>query len=126
MSLLRRLSIQSKLMLSMGLCLLLFIAISSTLSVTMSSAHLRERVVGTELPAQVGQIRNGTPDDGTAGWQAYATRVKAFTHAATVFWVSADSGKYFMETGYDRCRRHRRTTAGSTTSSTAACRTAST
>ncbi|GGY81701.1 methyl-accepting chemotaxis protein [Pseudoduganella plicata] len=130
MSLFSHLSIKTKLMLSMGLCLLLFIAISSTLSVTMSSAHLRERVVGTELPAQVGEIRNdilrqiaeplsvsrtlanttflhawedtGTPDDGTAGWHAYATRVKAFTHAATVFWVSADSGKYFTETGYDR------------------------
>ena len=130
MPLFRRLSIQSKLMLSMGLCLLLFIAISSTLSIMMSSAHIRSRVVETELPAQVGQIRNdilrqiaeplavsralandtflhawndaGTPDEGVASWQAYAGRLKAFTHAATVFWVSADSGKYFMDKGYDR------------------------
>ncbi|WUR14317.1 methyl-accepting chemotaxis protein [[Empedobacter] haloabium] len=130
MSLFRRLSIQFKLMLSMGLCLLLFIAISSTLSVMMSSAHLRERVVETELPAQVGEIRNdilrqiaepvavsralandtflhawhdaGTPDEGVAGWREYAKRLQGFTHAATVFWVSADSGKYYTEAGYDR------------------------
>jgi methyl-accepting chemotaxis protein len=37
MSLLRRLSIQKKLLFSMGLCLLLFMAISSFLSVRMSS-----------------------------------------------------------------------------------------
>ncbi|WEF30915.1 methyl-accepting chemotaxis protein [Pseudoduganella chitinolytica] len=130
MPLLRHLSIKTKLMLSMGLCLLLFIAISSTLSVMMSSAHIRDRVVNTELPAQVGEIRNdilrqiaeplsvsrtlgndtflhawqdaGTPEEGIAGWNVYAQRIKAFTHAATVFWVAADSGKYFTEAGYDR------------------------
>ena len=51
MSLLRRLSIQKKLLFSMGLCLLLFMAISSFLSVRMSSDYVRERVVGQELPA---------------------------------------------------------------------------
>lgn len=58
MSLLRRLSIQKKLLFSMGLCLLLFMAMSSFLSVRMSSDYVRERVVGQELPAQVGEIRN--------------------------------------------------------------------
>lgn len=58
MHFLRRLSIQKKLMFSMGLCLLLFMAISSFLSVRMSSGYVRERVVGQELPAQVGEIRN--------------------------------------------------------------------
>ena len=58
MHLLRHLSIQKKLMFSMGLCLLLFMGISSFLSVRMSSDYVRERVVGQELPAQVGEIRN--------------------------------------------------------------------
>ena len=48
MSLLRRLSIQKKLLFSMGLCLLLFMAISSFLSVRMSSDYVRERVVSQE------------------------------------------------------------------------------
>src|ERR1044072_1175312 len=54
----RQLGIRSKLMLSMGVCLLVFIAISSTLSISMTSAQMRERVVANELPAQVGAIRN--------------------------------------------------------------------
>eukprot|EP01034_Spumella_vulgaris_P040671 gene40671-50323_t len=58
MALLSRLSIKNKLMLSMGLCLLLFIVISSTLSILMSSSNSRERVVEQELPAQIGEIRN--------------------------------------------------------------------
>jgi len=130
MSLFRRLSIKAKLMLSMGLCLLLFIIISSTLSVTLSSANTRERVVESELPAQVGEIRNdilkqiaepltvsrtlandtflhawedaGTPEEGLAAWTAYAKSVKAMTNAASIFWVSAGSGKYFSEKGFDR------------------------
>ena len=45
MHFLRRLSIQKKLMFSMGCCLLLFMAISSFLSVRMSSDYVRERVL---------------------------------------------------------------------------------
>ncbi|WP_228896066.1 methyl-accepting chemotaxis protein [Pseudoduganella aquatica] len=130
MLLLRRLSIKNKLMLSMGLCLLLFIIISSTLSIVMSSKNSRERVVEQELPAQIGEIRNdiqrqiaqplsvsltlanntflhgweeaGAPDEGVAGWQKEAAQLKAKNQAATVFWVSHGTGKYFTDKGYDR------------------------
>src|SRR5689334_14677691 len=54
----RRSSIKTKLMFSMASCLLLFLAISSTLSVTLTAKGLRERAVGQELPAVVGEIRN--------------------------------------------------------------------
>jgi len=130
MALLRRLSIKNKLMLSMGLCLLLFIIISSTLSIVMSSKNSRERVVEQELPAQIGEIRNdilrqiaqplsvsltlanntflhdweeaGVPDEGLAAWQKYAQQLKSRNQAATVFWVSHGTGKYFTDKGYDR------------------------
>ncbi|CAN7425003.1 methyl-accepting chemotaxis protein [Pseudoduganella sp. LjRoot289] len=130
MSLLRRLSIKNKLMLSMGLCLLLFLIISSTLSVVMSSQNSRERVVEQELPAQIGEIRNdilrqiaqplsvsqtlanntflhgwedaGVPDEGLAAWQKEAAQLKSKNQAATVFWISQGTGKYFTDKGYDR------------------------
>jgi methyl-accepting chemotaxis protein len=130
MPLLSRLSIKNKLMLSMGLCLLLFIIISSTLSIVMSSQNSRERVVQQELPAQIGEIRNdilrqiaqplsvsltlanntflhdweeaGVPDEGVPAWQKYAQQLKAKNQAATVFWVSHSTGKYFVDKGYDR------------------------
>jgi methyl-accepting chemotaxis protein len=130
MSLLRRLSIQNKLLLSMGLCLLLFIAISSTLSIMKTSQAARERVEQIELPAQVGAIRNdilrqiatplavsqtlandtflhawedaGLPEEGAPGWQALAGQLKAKNKAAAVFWVSRSTGKYFNENGYGR------------------------
>jgi methyl-accepting chemotaxis protein len=126
----RHLAIRAKLMLSMGVCLLVFIAISSTLSISMTSAHMRERVVGNELPAQIGAIRNdiqrqiaepaaisqtlahntflqawedaGDPDDGLAAWTAQAKRLQEANHAATVFWVSDGTSKYFTEKGVDR------------------------
>ncbi|KAB8065603.1 methyl-accepting chemotaxis protein [Janthinobacterium violaceinigrum] len=127
MSLLRRLSIQKKLLFSMGLCLLLFMAISSFLSVRMSSDYVRERVVGQELPAQVGEIRNdvlrqisqplsvvqtmandvylqdwedaGLPDSGIATFQRYAAVVKDKNKAASINWASASTGKYFTTEG---------------------------
>ncbi|MGK5071138.1 methyl-accepting chemotaxis protein [Janthinobacterium sp. RT4P48] len=127
MSLLRRLSIQKKLLFSMGLCLLLFMAISSFLSVRMSSDYVRERVVGQELPAQVGEIRNdvlrqisqplsvvqtmandvylqdwedaGLPDSGIATFQRYAKVVKKKNKAASINWASASTGKYFTTDG---------------------------
>ena len=49
MKLLRGMSIQKKLMLSMAACLLVFLAISSTVSVSMTGAGIRERVVSQEL-----------------------------------------------------------------------------
>jgi methyl-accepting chemotaxis protein len=127
MQLLHRFSIQKKLMLSMGLCLLLFLAISTVLSVTMTGQGIRTRVIELELPAQIGEIRNdllrqiaqplavaqsvgnntyvqqwesqGLADDGMAAWQAYAQKIKDKNQAATVFWISRDSGKYLSEQG---------------------------
>jgi methyl-accepting chemotaxis protein len=123
----RRSSIKTKLMLSMASCLLLFLAISSTLSVTLTAKGLRERAVGQELPAVVGEIRNdvlrqitgpvtaslgiagnvylhaweqgGLADDGMAAWRAYAARVKADNKAATVFWASPSTLKFIDESG---------------------------
>ncbi|MES2347589.1 MAG: methyl-accepting chemotaxis protein [Pseudomonadota bacterium] len=129
-SLLRRLSIQQKLMVSMGACLLLFLAISATLSVVMTGNSIRDRVVDTELPAEVGEIRNdilrqigeplsatlaigantflldwekaGLPDTGLPAWTAYAASMKKTMKAAAVSWVSGSTGKYFDEKGYSR------------------------
>ncbi|GGX80983.1 hypothetical protein GCM10007386_10050 [Pseudoduganella dura] len=117
-------------MLSMGLCLLVFMVISSVLSVTMNSDRARERAVTQELPARIGEIRNdvlrqigqtlavsetlandtyvhawedaGLPDEGATAWQTYASHLKAKNNAATVFWVSKTTGKYFTDAGYDR------------------------
>ena len=127
MHFLRRLSIQKKLMSSMGFCLLLFMAISSFLSVRMSSDYVRERVVSQELPAQVGEIRNdvlrqisqplsvvqtmandiylqdwedaGLPDDGLAAFQRYASAIKTKNQAASINWASGSTGKYFTTEG---------------------------
>jgi methyl-accepting chemotaxis protein len=126
----RHLSIRARLMLSMGLCLLVFIAISSTLSVLQTSSRMRERVVDKELPAQIAAIRNdiqrqiaepaamaralanntfllaweddNSPDTGLPAWKELAARLKQTSHAATVFWASDASAKYYTEDGYDR------------------------
>ncbi|WLI90508.1 methyl-accepting chemotaxis protein [Massilia sp. R2A-15] len=117
-------------MLSMAACLLLFLAISATLSITLTGKGLRTRVVEQELPAVVGEIRNdilrqialpmsaslavanntfltgweagGLDEAGVAAWVAYAEKVKAVNKAATVFWASESTGKFFTEKGYDR------------------------
>ena len=130
MNLLRRMSIQKKLMLSMGLCLLLFLAISSVLSVAMTGQNIRERVIGQELPAQIGEIRNdilrqiaqplavsmsmahdtylqawedeGLTDAGMAAWQTYAKTLKDTNKAASVIWASESTGKYLTEAGQTR------------------------
>jgi len=128
--LMRHMSIQKKLMLSMAACLLLFVAISSTLSIMMTSRNVRERVVNQELPAVIGEIRNdilrqiavplatslavannsyihawengGLADDGMDAWKAYANNLKTKNKAATVFWVSESTGKYMTEAGLNR------------------------
>lgn len=130
MNFLRRFSIQKKLMLSMTLCLLLFVAISSSLSIIMTGQGIRERVVSQELPAVVGEIRNdilrqigeplatslgiannsylldweseGLSEAGAANWQRYATQIKTKFKAATVFWVSGETGKYYTDAGLNR------------------------
>ena len=130
MSLLRRLSIQKKLLFSMGLCLLLFMAISSFLSVRMSSDYVRERVVGQELPAQVGEIRNDVlrqisqplsvvqtmandvflqdwedadlADSGLPTFQRYAKMLKEKNKAAVVSWSSQAASRYMTDAGLIR------------------------
>ncbi len=130
MPLLRNLSIRQKLMFSMLATLLLFIVISSTLGYIMTGRALRERVVTVELPAVVGEIRNdiltqigaplstsqaiinnsflldwesaGLPDTGVDAWVKFAKNLKEKTRAATVFWVSGATGKYFTEAGLNR------------------------
>ncbi|MBB3222549.1 methyl-accepting chemotaxis protein [Pseudoduganella umbonata] len=105
-------------------------AISSVMSVAMNGNRARERAVTQELPAQVGEIRNdvlrqigrtlavsetlandtyvhawedaGLPEEGAAAWQAHARHLKEKNGAATVFWISKDTGKYFTDGGYDR------------------------
>jgi methyl-accepting chemotaxis protein len=127
---LKRLSIRNKLLLSMAFCLLLFLAISATLSVVMTGNTIRQRVITQELPAEVGEIRNdiqrqisvplatarsiaantfllnwekaGLPDDGLPAWRSYAENVRKLTGAATVSWVSAATGKYYDHSGYKR------------------------
>ena len=126
-TLFRRASIKTKLMLSMGACLLLFLVISSALSVMLTGRSLRDRAVKQELPAVVGEIRNdvlrqinvpltaslaiagnvylhswereGLPETGTDAWRAYAAKVKADSQAATVFWASPSTLKFMDETG---------------------------
>ncbi|MGK5038404.1 methyl-accepting chemotaxis protein [Janthinobacterium sp. LB3P118] len=130
MHLLRRLSIQKKLMFSMGLCLLIFMGISSFLSVRMSSDYVRERVVGQELPAQVGEIRNDVlrqisqplsvvqtmandvflqdwedadlADSGLATFQRYAKMLKEKNKAAVVSWSSQTASRYMTDAGLIR------------------------
>ncbi|WP_077036161.1 methyl-accepting chemotaxis protein [Pelomonas sp. KK5] len=126
----RRLSIQSKLVASLGLCLLVFVLISGGLSNWLIGRAVRERVVGDELPNAVNAIRadvqrqlavplaaalamarnsyvlqwesEGEPDAGMAAWQSYANAVKAQHRAAAVFWVSKGTGNYLGETGVQR------------------------
>ena len=124
---LRRASIRTKLMLSMGACLLLFLLISSTLSVALTGQGLRERAVEGELPAVVSAIRNdilrqvsgpvtaslgvahnsylhaweheGLAEGGLEAWRAYAANVKALNKAVTVFWASPAQLKFMDQTG---------------------------
>ncbi|MEQ6437675.1 methyl-accepting chemotaxis protein [Comamonas sp. w2-DMI] len=123
----RNLSIRTKLMASMVACLLLFVGISTALGFVLTGVSLRERVVGQELPAVVGEIRNdilrqiGTPlavarsiagnsfvldweaagelEEGNAAWAQYAHAVKQQAGASSVFWVSGSTGRYFGEQG---------------------------
>jgi methyl-accepting chemotaxis protein len=122
-----RLSIKTKLMLSMAACLLLFLLISSTLSVALTGEGLRKRAVEQELPAVVGAIRNdilrqiggpvsaslavanntflqawerdGLPDSGMDAWRAYATKMKSVYHAGSVFWASPNRMQFITEGG---------------------------
>jgi len=126
----RQLSIQRKLIFSMGLCLVVFLLISGGLGARLIGDAVRDRAVGEELPTAVRAVREevlrqvtgpltaargvagnsylqaweqqGLPEDGAAGWQAYATQLKAQENAATVFWVSKETGKYYTDGGLTR------------------------
>ena len=126
----RNLPIQRKLIASMALCLVAFVAISSALSTWLIGSSVRERTAGEELPAIVGQVAadvqrrvevpldaaraialspyvqawedQGLPDAGLDAWKALAQRQKALQQAASVFWVSKETGHYFTDVGLER------------------------
>ncbi|AOI89134.1 methyl-accepting chemotaxis protein [Burkholderia pseudomultivorans] len=126
----RKLSIQNKLILSMTSCLLVFVAISSGLSVRLIGNAVRERVVREELPTAVNGIRadvqrqlagpiaasrilardafllqweaDGEPEAGARNWIQLARNVKDEQKAASVQWVSVKSGNYYNEAGLQR------------------------
>lgn len=126
----RKLSIQNKLILSMTSCLLVFVAISSGLSIRLIGNAVRDRVVREELPTAVNGIRadvqrqmagpiaasrilardafllqweaDGEPDAGTRNWIQLAKNVKDEQKAASVQWVSVKSGNYYNESGLQR------------------------
>jgi methyl-accepting chemotaxis protein len=130
MSIWRKLSIQNKLVLSMTTCLLIFIGISSGLSIWLIGDTVRERVVQDELPTAVNGIRadvqrqlagpitaaraialdpflqqweaDGEPEAGAANWTRLAANIKAEEKAASVQWVSAKTGNYYTEAGLQR------------------------
>ena len=123
----RRSSIRTKLMSSMAACLLLFIVISTVVSVMLAGRSLRERAIDQDLPAVVGEIRNdilrqiggpltasldvanntfvqgwereGLPDSGMDAWRAYAARLKAVHKVDTVFWASPAQLKFLDQGG---------------------------
>ncbi|WP_322044894.1 methyl-accepting chemotaxis protein [Paraburkholderia sp. J67] len=130
MSIWRKLSIQNKLILSMTTCLLIFIGISSGLSIWLIGDTVRERVVNDELPTAVNGIRadvqrqlagpitaaralaldpflqqweaQGEPDTGTTNWTHLAANIKAEQKAASVQWVSTKTSNYYTEAGLQR------------------------
>ena len=130
MSIWRKLSIQNKLVLSMTTCLLIFIGISSGLSIWLIGDTVRERVVQDELPTAVRGIRadverqlagpitaaramatdpflqqweaDGEPDAATATWMRLAQNVKTEQKAVSVQWASTKSGNYYTEAGLQR------------------------
>ncbi|CAB3798916.1 hypothetical protein LMG28688_04847 [Paraburkholderia caffeinitolerans] len=130
MSIWRKLSIQNKLVLSMTTCLLIFIGISSGLSIWLIGDTVRERVVQDELPTAVKGIRadierqlagpitaaramatdpflqqweaDGEPEAATATWMRLAQNVKTEQKAVSVQWASTKSGNYFTEAGLQR------------------------
>ena len=129
-SFLRNQPIQRKLIASMALCLLAFVAISSVLSTWLIGSSVRERTASEELPAIVGQVAadvqrrvevpldaaraiglspylqawedQGLPDAGVDAWKTLAQRQKDLQHAASVFWVSKETGHYFTAVGLER------------------------
>jgi len=130
MRLLRSLTIQRKLILSTGICMLVVLAMTSMLILWQISKRLQERVVDLELPAIVGEIRNdmlhqiakplaaaqdmagntmlrdwearGLDDDFIPAWRRYAAEIKSRNQADIIAWVSTTRGEYLTENGIDR------------------------
>ena len=126
----KSISLSLKLMLGMLLTILLVVSVSGISSSLFLQGTFKERVVSLELPATVGEIRNdilrqiqvpltlsqhlanntflldwehaGLDDSGAEAWKRYASGIKARHQAATVFWVSRETGKYFTENGLAR------------------------
>ena len=124
------LSIQRKLVLSMALCLLAFLSISGVLSVWLIGNAVREREVSEGLPTAVGQIaadvqrrvavpltaaralaqdaylqaweEQGLPASGEETFTRHAKQLKQFLGAATVFWVSKETGHYYTDSSLAR------------------------
>ena len=127
---LRNLSIQKKLVVSMAVCLMAFMLISGGLGAWLIGNAVRDRVVNEDLPTAVRAIatdierrigepltaargiasnsyvqsleEQGVPDAGLADWKAYAQSLKLSEHAASIFWVSKETGKYLTEEGASR------------------------
>ena len=130
MNFFKHLSIQKKLMLSMGACLVFTLLVACGLSTYVTAGGIANRVVDQELPAVVGEIRNDLlreiaqpltsaqdiatndyvlawekadlPDTGLEVWQQYAASMKNRLKANKIFWISGATGKYFTEAGLSR------------------------
>ncbi len=127
MNILRRLSVRQKLIFAMGMCILIFVVISTSLSVLLTGNELRQRAETQDLPTAVGEIRNdilrqieaplartqgmaantfllaweekGLPQAGLDDWKRYAHDLKTDANAASISWVSEATGEYLDETG---------------------------
>ncbi|MGC3984585.1 MAG: methyl-accepting chemotaxis protein [Pseudorhodoferax sp.] len=130
MTLFRHASVAQKLLLGILATVLLVVLVSGLTSGFLLLGNLRERVLGQELPAMVGEIRNdiqrqieiplnhardmatnifltdweaqGLPEDGVAAWSRYAAALQRNAGAASVFWVSGSTGRYYTERGLNR------------------------
>ena len=126
----RNLPIQTKLVGSMALCLVGFAAISTIVSSLLIGRSVRERTETEELPAIVGRVAadvkrrvgipldaargiasnpyvqawedQGLPETGTEAWRTLAQRQKSLQQAASVFWISKETGHYFTDVGLER------------------------
>ncbi|HVR54722.1 MAG TPA: methyl-accepting chemotaxis protein [Pseudorhodoferax sp.] len=130
MKMFRHASVAQKLLLGILATILLVVLVSGLTSGLLLLGNLRERVLGQELPAMVGEIRNdiqrqievplnrardmaantylldweiaGGPEEGLAAWTRYAGALQRNAQAASVFWVSGSTGRYFTEQGLSR------------------------
>jgi len=126
----RNWSIRTKLTVLLLACMVMFAAVSASLSLWMTTGTVRERITESELPANVSAIRAdlqrritgplnttlliardpallaweaaGEPDSGLEGWKAAATAAKKLNDAVAVNWVSKATGKYFGTEGLIR------------------------